>query len=87
MLSNNNKSYFWPRVAVAAPMGARVHARGPGDAANGQLFRIAGGNGPTLDAREIDDLVAFLCTLTDGFDPKNPSAYNVPAQCQPITSP
>src|ERR1700730_6316960 len=46
-----------------------------------------GGNAPTLNAQEIDDLVAFLCTLTDGFDPNNPSAYNVPAQCQPIASP
>jgi cytochrome c peroxidase len=45
-----------------------------------------GGNAPTLDAQEIDDLVAFLCTLTDGFDPSNPSAYNVPAQCQPKES-
>ena len=48
---------------------------------------IAGGNAPTLNAQEIDDLVAFLCTLTDGYDPSNPSAYNVPAQCQPVTSP
>jgi cytochrome c peroxidase len=48
---------------------------------------FAGGNGPTLNAQEIDDLVSFLCTLTDGFDPNNPSAYNVPAQCQPIASP
>src|SRR5882724_808005 len=46
----------------------------------------AGGNAPTLNAQEIDDLVAFLCTLTDGFDPNNPSAYNVPAQCQPKES-
>jgi cytochrome c peroxidase len=43
----------------------------------------AGGNAPTLNAQEINDLVAFLCTLTDGFDPNNPSAYNVPVQCQP----
>jgi cytochrome c peroxidase len=48
---------------------------------------FAGGNGPTLNAQEVDDLVSFLCTLTDGFDPNNPSAYNVPAQCQPIASP
>ena len=48
---------------------------------------FAGGNAPTLNAHEIDDLVAFLCTLTDGYDPNNPSAYNVPAQCQPIVSP
>ena len=42
---------------------------------------FAGGQAPTLTASEIDDLVAFLCTLTDGYDPNNPSAYNVPAQC------
>jgi cytochrome c peroxidase len=47
---------------------------------------FGGGQAPTLTAAEIDDIVAFLCTLTDGFDPKNPSAYNVPAQCQPIAA-
>jgi cytochrome c peroxidase len=45
--------------------------------------RFAGGQSPTLDAQEIDDVVAFLCTLTDGYDPKNPAAYNMPAQCLP----
>ena len=45
--------------------------------------RFAGGQSPTLDAQEIDDLVAFLCTLTDGYGPKNPGAYNVPARCLP----
>lgn len=44
---------------------------------------FGGGQAPTLTPAEIDDLVQFLCTLTDGFDPKNPAAYNVPAQCQP----
>jgi cytochrome c peroxidase len=44
---------------------------------------FAGGQAPTLTAAEIDQVVAFLCTLTDGYDPSNPSAYNVPAQCQP----
>jgi cytochrome c peroxidase len=47
---------------------------------------FGGGQAPTLDAQEIDEIVAFLCTLTDGFDPTNPSAYNVPAQCQPTAS-
>jgi cytochrome c peroxidase len=47
---------------------------------------FGGGQAPTLTAQEIDDVVAFLCTLTDGFDPSNPSAYNVPAQCQPIAA-
>ena len=44
---------------------------------------FGGGQAPTLTPEEIDDVVAFLCTLTDGFDPKNPAAYNVPEQCQP----
>ncbi len=47
---------------------------------------FGGGQAPTLTAQEIDDIVAFLCTLTDGFDPAHPSAYNVPAQCAPIAS-
>ncbi len=41
----------------------------------------AGGQAPTLTSAEINDVVAFLCTLTDGFDPNNPTAYNRPAQC------
>jgi cytochrome c peroxidase len=44
---------------------------------------FGGGQAPTLTAADIDDVVAFLCTLTDGYDPSNPTAYNVPAQCQP----
>lgn len=47
---------------------------------------FGGGQAPTLTAEEIDDIVAFLCTLTDGFDPKDPAAYDVPAQCQPIAA-
>jgi cytochrome c peroxidase len=47
---------------------------------------FGGGQAPTLTAQDIDDIVAFLCTLTDGFDPSNPSAYSVPAQCAPIAS-
>jgi cytochrome c peroxidase len=45
-----------------------------------------GGQAPTLTASEIDAVVAFLCTLTDGYDAANPSAYNVPAQCQPTAA-
>jgi cytochrome c peroxidase len=48
--------------------------------------KFSGGQSPTLTAAEIDAVVAFLCTLTDGYDPANPSAYNVPAQCQPTAS-
>jgi len=36
---------------------------------------------PTMTNSEMADLVHFLCTLTDGYDPANPSAYPVPAQC------
>jgi cytochrome c peroxidase len=45
--------------------------------------KFAGGQAPTLTAAEIDAVVAFLCTLTDGFDPNNPAAYQLPAQCLP----
>jgi len=40
-----------------------------------------GGQAPTLSSAEIDAVVAFLCTLTDGFDPAHPEAYALPAQC------
>jgi len=47
---------------------------------------FGGGQAPTLDAQDIENIIAFLCTLTDGYDPANPSAYNVPAQCTaPVT--
>ncbi len=47
---------------------------------------FGGGQAPTLDAAEIDDVVAFLCTLTDGYEPTNPTAYSVPTQCQPTAT-
>lgn len=34
-----------------------------------------------LSDADIHDIVKFLCTLTDGYDPANPAAYRVPAQC------
>ena len=40
------------------------------------------GGTPALNTAEIADLVAFLCTLTDGYDPGNPAALVLPAQCQ-----
>ena len=45
-------------------------------------YNRALGGQPALDAGEINDLITFLCTLTDGFDPKNPDAPALPAQCQ-----
>jgi cytochrome c peroxidase len=44
--------------------------------------KIVGGNAPTMNSDEIDDLVAFLCTLTDGYDSANPAAYTEPEQCK-----
>jgi cytochrome c peroxidase len=40
------------------------------------------GDTPALGEQEINDLIVFLCTLTDGYDPKNPNALVLPAQCQ-----
>ena len=45
-------------------------------------FRPLGNGAPRLTATEIQDVIAFLCTLTDGYDVNNPSAYNLPAQCE-----
>jgi len=39
------------------------------------------GENPSLTADDITDVVAFLCTLTDGYDPANPAAYALPSQC------
>jgi cytochrome c peroxidase len=45
------------------------------------------GETPALSPDEIDDVITFLCTLTDGFDPANPTAQVLPAQCQAAASP
>ncbi len=37
---------------------------------------------PNLNDVDIINVVSFLCTLTDGFDPNNPSAYNTSGQCK-----
>jgi cytochrome c peroxidase len=44
------------------------------------------GDTPTLDADEINAVIAFLCALTDGYDPTNPTALVLPAQCQAAAS-
>jgi len=46
---------------------------------------FAGGQAPTLSSEDIADLVAFLCTLSDGYEPTDPSSYPVPEQCQLAT--
>jgi cytochrome c peroxidase len=40
------------------------------------------GDTPALSPDEIDDVITFLCTLTDGYDPADPAAQVLPAQCQ-----
>ena len=44
------------------------------------------GDTPALTPAEIDDVIAFLCTLTDGYDPAHPAAQVPPAQCRAATS-
>lgn len=41
-------------------------------------------NGPRLSATETQDLISFLCTLTDGYDPRNPGAYRQSPQCSAV---
>lgn len=38
--------------------------------------------GQRLTLTEKQDLVTFLCTLTDGYDPQRPDSYRLPAQCR-----
>jgi cytochrome c peroxidase len=45
-------------------------------------YNRAIGDTPALSPDEIDDVITFLCTLTDGYDPANPNAQVLPAQCQ-----
>jgi cytochrome c peroxidase len=48
--------------------------------------RKLGGTAALSDS-EINDVITFLCTLTDGYDPANPSAQVLPAQCAAAVSP
>ncbi|HEX7689057.1 MAG TPA: cytochrome c peroxidase [Burkholderiaceae bacterium] len=43
------------------------------------------GDAPALSPAEIDDVIAFLCTLSDGYDPAHPDAQAPPAQCVAAT--
>jgi len=43
---------------------------------------FAGGQAPTLTTDDINAIITFLCTLTDGYDPDHPDAYALPQQCQ-----
>jgi len=45
------------------------------------------GGTAALTPDEIDDVIAFLCTLTDGYDPAHPAAQVLPAQCAAAVSP
>jgi cytochrome c peroxidase len=45
-------------------------------------FAPVRGGGPRLTASEVQDVIAFLCTLTDGYDPQHPGAYRLPLQCR-----
>ena len=44
------------------------------------------GDSPALSPGDINDMIAFLCALTDGYDPQNPTAQVLPAQCQAAVS-
>jgi len=45
------------------------------------------GDAPALDPDEIDDVIIFLCALTDGFDPAHPTNQRLPAQCATAVQP
>jgi cytochrome c peroxidase len=43
------------------------------------------GQTASLSPDDIDDVIAFLCTLTDGYDPQHPENYKLPAQCTTVS--
>ena len=45
------------------------------------------GDAPALSVSEINDVIVFLCTLTDGYDPAHPDAQVLPAPCLAAASP
>jgi cytochrome c peroxidase len=45
------------------------------------------GDTPSLSPSEINDVIVFLCTLTDGYDPSNPAALVLPPQCLTAVTP
>lgn len=44
-------------------------------------FHLLPGKQAVLQPSEINAIIIFLCTLTDGYNPSNPSAYPYPKQC------
>ena len=48
----------------------------------GAPFNTLPGGASRLSENEIDAVIAFLCTLTDGYDINNPQAYRLPTQCR-----
>lgn len=53
-----------------------------GNVDKGAPFAPAVNGAERLTDSEIDDLIAFLCTLTDGYDANSPEAYRLPTQCR-----
>lgn len=51
------------------------------DQTRAPFVRLASGL-PRLSPDETKDLIRFLCTLTDGYDPARPEAYRLPLQCR-----
>ena len=37
---------------------------------------------PNLNPTDVQNIVSFLCTLTDGYNPANAAAYNATGQCK-----
>jgi cytochrome c peroxidase len=44
------------------------------------------GQAPVMSADQVNAIIAFMCTLTDGYDPADPAAYTLTPQCQQAQS-
>ena len=68
---------------IVRPRAAGSDAGYLGNVNTGEIpYNRSIGDTPALLPDEIDDLITFLCTLTDGYDPARPAAQVLPAQCQ-----
>ena len=68
---------------IVTPDAPGSDARYLGNVNTGEIpYNRVIGDEPALSMDEVNDVITFLCTLTDGYDPNHPAAQVLPAHCQ-----
>ena len=81
---DTNPEEFYPVVAGGVDKFNDLPAQYQSSVNTGEVpYNRQLGEAPALSEQETADVIAFLCTLTDGFDPERPDAQSLPAQCSP----